>query len=253
MDRRVHRSAQFRRFETAFRVWPVILLGYGRPVKLSVIIPTLDEAERIPRVLKSVMLPGVEVVVVDGGSRDGSVQRAREVGVPVLESGRGRARQLARGVEATSGDIVLMLHADTLLPRNWSEVLREALEDPTLVGGAFRFAFDTRGPALAVLEWGARLRGGLLMLPYGDQGLFVRRGVLDSIGGIPQVPILEDLDLVREMKRRGRMVLLDAPAQTSARRHLEHGIWKTAFRHTLAALAWYFGVDRARIAAWLRG
>lgn len=253
MDRRVHRSAQFRPGETPFRVWPLRLLGYGRPVKISVVIPALDEAERIPTVLDSAMLPGIEVVVVDGGSRDGSASRARQAGARVLETGRGRARQLARGVAATRGDVLLLLHADTLLPRDWPEMVRGALAEPAVVGGAFRFAFDSGGPALGLLAWGARLRGSLLRLPYGDQALFVRRAVLECIGGIPQVPILEDLDLVRQMKRRGRIALLPAPALTSARRHLERGVFKTAFVHILAALAWRLGVDRARIAAWLRG
>ena len=199
------------------------------------------------------MLPGVEVVVVDGGSRDGSALRAREAGARVLETERGRACQLARGVEATRGEVLLLLHADTRLPQGWPQMLREALAEPAVVGGAFRFAFDTRGPALGLLVWGARLRGRLLRLPYGDQALFVRRSALEAMGGVPQVPILEDLDLVRQMKARGRIALLPASAPTSARRYLDRGIFRTAFAHLLAALAWRIGVDRSRIAAWLRG
>ena len=253
MDRRVHRSAQFQPNETPFRIWGGGLLGYGRPVKISVVIPTLDEAACIRGSLESAMLPGVEVVVVDGGSRDGSVLRAREAGVPVLEAERGRSPQLARGVEATEGDVLLLLHADTRLPPAWPQMVRGALAEPDVVGGAFRFAFDTRSWALGLLTWGARLRGRLLRLPYGDQALFVRRSVLEAMGGVPQVPILEDLDLVRQMKARGRIALLPASVSTSARRYLDHGIFRTAFAHVLAALAWRFGVDRSRIAAWLRG
>lgn len=233
-------------------MWALRRLGYGRPVKISVVIPALDEVEWISAALESAMLPGVDVVVVDGGSRDGSALRARQAGARVLESGRGRARQLARGVEATRGEVLLLLHADTRLPRGWPEMLRGALRDPAVVGGAFRFAFDARGVALGLLTWGARLRASLLRLPYGDQALFVRRSVLESMGGVPQVPIMEDLDLVREMKARGRIALLSAPAPTSARRHLERGVFRTALAHIVAALAWRLGVDRARIAAWLR-
>ena len=234
-------------------MWGLWLLGYGRPVKISVVIPTFDESEWIPAALESAMVPGIEVVVVDGGSRDGSALRARQAGARVLVAGRGRGRQLARGVEATRGEVLLFLHADTRLPRGWPEMIRGALSDPEVVGGAFRFRFDGAGPGLAVLTWGARLRGSLLRLPYGDQALFVRRSVLASMGGMPRVPVMEDLDLVREMKRRGRIVLLPAPAVTSARRHLEQGVFKTAILHVLALLAWRLGVDRSRIAAWLRG
>lgn len=234
-------------------MWGLWLLGYGRPVKISVVIPTFDESEWIPAALESAMVSGIEVLVVDGGSRDGSVLRARQAGARVLLAGRGRGRQLARGVEATRGEALLFLHADTRLPRGWPRMLREALADPAVVGGAFRFRFDETGVGLGILTWGARLRGSLLRLPYGDQALFVRRSVLEAMGGVPRVPIMEDLDLVREMKRRGRIVLLRAPAVTSARRHLEQGVLKTASVHVLALLAWHLGVDRSRIAAWLRG
>jgi hypothetical protein len=89
-------------------------------------------------------------------------------------------------------------------------------------------------------------------MPYGDQALFVRRTALSAIGGVPQVPLMEDLDLVSALRRRGRLALLPQDAVTSARRHLAAGPWRTALRHNLAALAWALGVDRARIAAWVR-
>jgi len=130
--------------------------------------------------------------------------------------------------------------------------VRAALRDPDCVGGAFRFRFDERTPALRFVEWGARLRGALLTLPYGDQALFVRRATLEAIGGVPQVPVMEDLDLVREMKRRGRVVLLELEAVTSARRYRARGALRTWLRHSAAAAAWALGVDRARVAAWVR-
>jgi hypothetical protein len=131
--------------------------------------------------------------------------------------------------------------------------VRGALADPGVVGGAFRLRFDEAGLGLRFVEWGARLRVALFRLPYGDQALFVRRGVLEAIGGVPQVPIMEDLDLVREMRRRGRLVLLALPVATSPRRYRERGLWRTTARNSLAALAWALHVDRARVAAWYRG
>jgi hypothetical protein len=152
--------------------------------------------------------------------------------------------------------VILFLHADTRLPQGWSRCVDGALEDPGIVGGAFRFRFDRSGERhtllLRLIEWGARLRSRLLGLPYGDQALFVRRDLLVSIGGVPQAPIMEDLDLVQAMKRAGRLALLATPAVTSARRHRAGGPLRVAMRHAGLALGWRFGVDRDRLAAWSR-
>jgi len=206
----------------------------------------------------------VEVCVVDGGSRDPTVARAAACGVRVLELGPaggpgGRARQLQAGVEATSGAVVVFLHADSRLPPGWREAAEEALADPAVAGGAFGFAFAPAadaGPgerlALAAVAAGARLRVAWLGLPYGDQALFVRRGVLEAEGGVPQVPLMEDLDLVAMIRRHGRLASLPLPATTSPRRYLERGVLRTAGRNLLAAAAWGLGVDRGRVAAWYR-
>jgi hypothetical protein len=137
------------------------------------------------------------------------------------------------------------------LPPGYIGALANALADPAVVGGAFRMAFDRSSPALRLVEWGARLRVAVFRLPYGDQALFVRREALEAIGGIPQVPILEDLDLVAALRRIGRLVILPQTATTSARRYIAGGVWRTMFSHWLAAAAWGLGVDRERIAGWL--
>lgn len=226
---------------------------YARKVALSVVIPALDEGACIEAALVSAAAPGVEVWVVDGGSRDDTVARAEGLGARVLTSPPGRARQLEAGARAASGDVILFLHADTRLPAGWHEAVAGAMRDPSVAGGAFRFAFDRRSPGLRIVEWGARLRGALFGLPYGDQGLFLRRSVLEAAGGVPQVPILEDLDLVHALRCRGRLALLPLPAITSARRYQAGGIFRTMFRNWLAALAWAADLDRARVAAWYRG
>ncbi len=225
-------------------------------MKIAVVIPSLDEAGQISGAIESVALPEVEVVVVDGGSRDDTVERARSAGARVLASEAGRARQLQAGVEASDSEVVLFLHADTRLPPGWDSAVRRALADPGVCGGAFRFRFDRRIAslrpiALRLIEWGARLRVALFGLPYGDQAIFLRRTVLDAIGGVPASPLMEDLDLVRAMKRRGRVAALPLAATTSARRYLSRGITRTALRHFLALIGWSVGVDRARIARWL--
>ncbi len=216
------------------------------------VIPALDEAERVAGAVESARAPGVEVLVVDGGSADSTASVAAAAGARVVVSAPGRARQLARGAHEARGEAILFLHADTRLPAGWSLAVRAALRDPAVVGGAFRFRFDERSAGLRFVEWGARLRVSLLKLPYGDQALFARRSALEAIGGVPQAPVMEDLDLVAALRRRGRLALLGLPATTSARRYLSGGVARTMARHWLAAGAWRLGIDRSRVAAWVR-
>jgi rSAM/selenodomain-associated transferase 2 len=221
-------------------------------VKLSVVIPALDEVEQIEGAVASAVAEGVEVLVVDGGSRDGTPERARAAGATVISSSPGRARQLGIGVEETRGDAVLFLHADTQLAEGWESAVRRALADPRVAGGAFRFRIDDDSLRFRVVEWGTRVRVALLGLPYGDQAIFLHRAVLDAIGGVPQVPIMEDLDLVRAIKRHGRLARLPLPATTSARRFLQRGTLCTVGRNFLAAAAWMLRLDRERVAGWYR-
>jgi len=268
---------------------------YSRRVKIAVVIPALDESDRVATAIASVLddaavgtgacgmgpapygeapvpVPAsgapeaegvagrglqrgardLDIVVVDGGSRDDTRERARRAGARVVESRQGRARQLQAGLEASDGELVLLLHADTRLPSGWRAAVEAALADPGVVGGAFSFRFDRRSPALRLVELGVRLRNALFALPYGDQALFARRGALEAVGGIPDVPLMEDLDLVRALKRRGRLALLPCAVETSARRYREGGVLRTMWRHWQAAAAWALGVDRERVAAWYR-
>lgn len=215
-------------------------------------IPALHEADTIQEAVRSARAPQVEVVVVDGGSEDATRERARMAGARVLASGPGRARQLRAGAAATDAEVLLFLHADTRLSPGWDAALRRALEDPAVSGGAFRLRFEGAGPALRVLEWGARLRAHWAGLPYGDQALFVRRRILEEMGGVPQVPIMEDLDLARGIRSRGRLVLLPIPVCTSPRRYRQGGVLRTWIRNAVALAAWRLGVDRERVAVWYR-
>jgi hypothetical protein len=148
--------------------------------------------------------------------------------------------------------VLLFLHADTRLQSGWSAAVRAALRDARVAGGAFRLRFAERRAGLRVIELGAALRQRLGGPPYGDQALFVRRPVLDAMGGVPQAPIFEDLDLARGIRAHGRLALLPGAAVTSGRRYLERGIARTWLRNTLALCAWMLQLDRARVAAWYR-
>ena len=244
-------------------------------LRIAVVIPTLDEANLVGTAVSSALharasslrSPGarpreaadqasaaeIEIVVVDGGSRDGTVAAARAAGARVIESPPGRGRQLDTGWQAVAGEVVLFLHADSALPDRWDEMVESALRDPTVAGGAFRFGFSEPGATWRLLEWGVSLRVHLLRLPYGDQALFMRREVLERAGGVPHVEILEDLDLVRAIKQAGRLRLLPQVVRTSARRHGGRGILRTITGHALALAGFYLGVDRGWIARRVRG
>lgn len=236
-------------------------------MKIAVVIPALEESAQITGAIAtarpaphssqdrdSQVADGleIEVVVVDGGSLDQTRTLARRSGALVLTCPGGRARQLDAGWRAVTAEVILFLHADTRLPQNWETWVSRSMRDPSVAGGAFRLRFCEPGWALRMLEFFVRVRVAAFGLPYGDQAIFVRRSVLHSIGGVPAVPIMEDLDLVREIKRQGRLMALPAAATTSARRYLTHGILRTVLRHGVALLAWRVGLDRARVAVWCR-
>lgn len=223
---------------------------YRRPVRLSVVIPALNEGNRVVDAINSAHAPGVEIVVADGGSRDATRELATAAGALVVDSPPGRSEQLAAGVRASRGDAILLLHADTRLPSGFDRVVARTLEDEETIGGAFRMRFEEAGWALRVVEWGVRLRIAIFGLPYGDQALFVRRRTLDAIGGIPRAPIMEDLDLAKAMRGCGRLAMLDLAVTTSARRYRTRGVARTLFRNAVAAAAWLLGVDRRRVADW---
>ena len=216
-------------------------------------IPALDEQVAIERALASTRAPGVERIVVDGGSSDATVATARELGADrVLVAPAGRARQMQAGYRAARGDALVFLHADTRLDPGWDRAVRDALADPRTAGGAFRLRFESPGRAFRLIEWGARLRARIGGLPYGDQALFVRRSVLDAAGGIPAVPIFEDLDLARVIRAAGRLVLRPEEARTSPRRYERSGVLRLGLRNSIALAAYLLGLDRERVARWYR-
>ncbi|MDH5297618.1 MAG: TIGR04283 family arsenosugar biosynthesis glycosyltransferase [Desulfobulbaceae bacterium] len=221
---------------------------------ISVIIPTLDEEARLAATLGAVVgQPGVEVLVVDGGSQDATVAKARAAGVRVLSCGAGRGRQMNAGATVATGDILLFLHGDTVPPPGFADLIRETLARPGTVAGAFRLAFAEPTASLRLVAWGANLRSRWLRLPYGDQGLFVGRGTFAAAGGFPEQPILEDVALVRRLRRRGRVALAGGGAAvTSPVRWQRRGVWGNTVRNQLILLCFFLGFSLERLAGWYR-
>lgn len=230
------------------RRWPEL----DRDSPISIIIPVLDEESRLAELLPDLCgQPGLEVIVADGGSRDRSREIARKSGARVFECPAGRARQMNLGAHHARAPILLFLHADSHLPAGWHEALRAAICPEGHVAGAFRFALD-RGDGLRwrLIEFLTNLRARLLKLPYGDQGLFCRREAFHALDGFPDIPVMEDYSLVRELRREGRMVMMDRPLVSSARNWERAGFWRVFAVHQAVLLGWHLGVSPRRLARW---
>jgi uncharacterized protein len=216
---------------------------------ISVVIPAINEEENIGKTIAHAYDGNSEIVLVDGGSRDNTMAIAIESGARVISSPRGRALQQNAGAEASQGKILLFLHADTLLPDDYAAIIFEALMDHDVAAGAFRFATDFEGMIMRIIEFAVNVRSKYLHLPYGDQGIFIRKETFHSDGGFPDVPLAEDLFLVRSMSRLGRICIVPATVTTSGRRWKKLGIVRTMLINTVILAGCLAGVKPERLAS----
>ncbi len=214
------------------------------------VIPALNAARGLGAVLASVEAAG-EILVVDGGSTDATPGVARAFGVRVLAAPRGRGGQIAEGVAATSRPWLLLLHADTVLAPGWMAVASALIAAGPGRAGYFRFALDSADPRARWLERAVAWRCRALGLPYGDQGLLIHRDLLAALGGVPALPLMEDVALARRIGR-ARLVALDAAAVTSAERWERDGWGRRSARNLACLAGWFCGVSPARLARWYR-
>jgi len=220
---------------------------------ISIIIPALNEAAAIVRTLARLEgVKNLEAIVVDGGSTDGTAALAVSRGARVIQSKPGKAVQMNTGAKAAAGNILVFLHADTLLPENFSHQIVSALNQNGAVAGAFRLTINSTRAGIRFIERMANLRSRLLQLPYGDQALFMGKVLFEEIGGFPELPIMEDFILIRRLKHKGKIVLLPESVMTSPRRWLHFGIFKTWLINQLIIIAYYLGVSPEKLNRWYR-
>ncbi len=223
---------------------------------LAVVVPTWNEAERLPRLFASLEAQGEarpeRVIVADGGSTDGTDRLVERHGAELVRAPRGRGLQLARGAERASEDLVLFLHADGHVAPGALAALRAAFGDPTLVAVGLRQTIDHEGRIFRWIERAANRRVRLGWI-YGDSGLGVRRSEYEAVGGFAELPLFEDLDLSRRLRRRGPIALVaDGVLHVSPRRWLAEGPVRRTVRNWILTLAWSLGVDPARLVRYYR-
>lgn len=216
---------------------------------ISVVIPALNEEETIGKTIAHALDGNSEIIVADGGSRDRTMTIAAESGARVISAPRGRAFQQNAGAEASQGKVLLFLHADTLLPKDYAGKIFEALMDHDVAAGAFRFATDLDGFMMRRIEFMVNVRSRYLHLPYGDQGLFLRKSLFETAGGFPDEPIAEDLLLVRRLSGLGRICIVPATVITSGRRWKKLGIIRATVINAIILIGCLAGVKPKRFAS----
>jgi rSAM/selenodomain-associated transferase 2 len=231
--------------------------GYTRQTTneciFSIIVPVLNEADQINPLIEHIHNQGFgplyEVIVVDGDPQGGTVRIIQDKDVIAITSEKGRGRQMNAGAAAARGEILIFLHADTKLPDGALEKISRALEDQNYVGGAFDLKIDSDRLFLKYISARASLRSRWNRIPYGDQAIFIRKKYFDQIGGYKEIPLMEDVDLMRRIKKDGKqIVIFPDKVRTSARRWESEGALYTTLRNQILVRLFYLGVSPHRLA-----
>jgi len=220
---------------------------------VSIIIPVLNEEKAIPALMKNLYLQEgeYEIIIVDGGSTDQSLEICKEYNnLTVITSEIGRANQMNMGAAVARGEILLFLHADTLLPRGGIKSIEAAMEDDDTVGGSFYMKFDMESFSFRFFSVFTRINSAYLT--YGDQGIFIKKSVFEEIGAYKQLPILEDFEIQKRLRKKGRFIKLPLPVTTSARRFLHNGIFKQQLLNIALLCAYELGYSPAKIKAFYK-
>lgn len=215
---------------------------------ISIIIPTLNEEKHLPATLAGLAKrKNLELIVVDGGSKDKTRETAAALGARVILSSPGRGHQLNRGTEVSEGELLLFLHGDTILPQNFSDAVRKTMKNGC-AAGAFSLRIDSPAKRLAMIAGCANLRSRLFGMPYGDQGIFTCRQNIEKIGGFQEVPIMEDFIFMRSIRKLGKIHILKDAVSTSSRRWDNMGIVRTTCINQIIIAGYWCGVPLPTLA-----
>ena len=217
-------------------------------MNISVVLPVLNEEQSIRGTLQSLIrLTPYEIIVVDGGSRDRTLEICKEFAVDVMHAERGRARQMNVGARRASGEVLLFLHADTRLPQSALNDIAAALSDSRYLGGRFDVELEGAHWMLKIVGTLINYRSRVTQVGTGDQALFVRRVVFHRMGGFPDIPLMEDIAFCRALKRIGGVACLRSRVITSARRWERDGVWRTIFKMWSLKVCYLAGVSPMRL------
>lgn len=215
-------------------------------ISIAVVVPTLNEEESLRSHLPDVVRQADEIVIADGGSTDATTTVAQQLGARVITGARGRGSQMNLGASATRSSVLLFLHADTRLPEGGLEMVRGEVQSGR-IGGGFLAEFDSRRSLMRLGSKLVNLRTRCSRLPLGDQAQFATRQAFEELGGFRDWPILEDLDFMRRLKRRGPTAVIHRPVITSARRYLEGGVFRTIANNWKIWFLFLLGVAPERL------
>lgn len=218
---------------------------------ISIIIPALNEEDNIPLLAENLGADH-EIILVDGGSDDRTVELAEHYGFKVITSNSGRGYQQNIGAANAKGEILLFLHADTRLPENFAEAVQQTLQKPRCIAGAFKLAIANPTPGMRFVTACANLRSRYLQLPYGDQAIFLKKKIFFDLRMFPDIPIMEDYVLVRRARKKGWIYTLDKKVETSARRWRKLGVIRTTLINQLVLLGFYCKIPLKLLASLYR-
>lgn len=232
-----------------------------KAAKISIIIPVLNEATTIEETLTKLQnVTDIEVIIVDGGSWDETVALAKHCvrrfapssQFKVISTAAGRASQMNAGAAVATGDILLFLHADTHLPPEFDTLVRQALQNPGTIAGAFELRINADLRGLRLIEKIVYVRSHVFSMPYGDQAIFLKATIFHALGGFPDLPIMEDFELVLRLKRQGRITIVPTSVLTSGRRWQKLGVLQTTLMNQLIIAAYFLGIPPAILVRWYR-
>lgn len=220
------------------------------PINLSVIIPVINEEKNLIKILPNFeKTTDIEVIFVDGGSQDNTIQLIKNAGFKVILSPiLRRSYQMNLGAENAQGKILLFLHGDTLLPQNYHQIILEVINQKDFILGAFALNIDSKKSIFRLLEMIVNARSNYLSLPYGDQGIFLKKNMFEKLGQYPDISLMEDFELVKKAQKYGKIYLAKSAVITSSRRWDKLGIIKTTLINQLIIIGYYLKISPEKLA-----